>query len=97
MDSADCERNYHFRADHTGPNLGRAVDTGQFPFVTLQEIERLLGHVDLAESFGHDKRAADIFAAGDGDADIVAEEIAKVLVIESTHYNAIDARRRSLS
>ena len=82
------DRNDHFRTNHTGANLGGAVDAGHLSDFGLEQIKRLLRHHDFAEALGKHERHAEIFRTGDRHADIVTEEIAQVFVRKTAGDNA---------
>ena len=90
------DRQYHLGSKHPGAKLRGSVETGQLPLFRFQQIESFLRHVDLPKTLGYDQGNAFLLIAGDGDAEIIAEKITEVFIIETADNDADGADRNSL-
>ena len=53
----------------------------------LQQAPGALGHPDVPEPLGQDQGEAQLLGPGDGNAEVAAEQLAQVLVVEAAHHH----------
>ncbi len=93
------ERDDDLRPHDARADLGGAVDRRVVALPRLEQLEGALGHGDVAEALGHDDREPDLLGAGDRHAEVVAEDLLEILVVDAAGHDGrgpdLDGLRRS--
>ena len=80
-----------FRSDNTRSNLSGARKRGSLARALLKEFESLSRYRERSEAFGDNESDAKLLVAGNGDSQIVAEQLAYIAIVDASSYQGRDS------